>query len=463
MAVPFSDLQAVAPSAIIELFELELNTIQHGVSDTYRFHAGTNLNANGEIVWAGNSYLRFPVEADGFDYNGQGQLPRPKIRISNIMGTITALLLSLPDGLDGAKVTRVRTLARYLDAVNFPGSVNPYGTPDPTAEFPREIYYVDRKSIETRELVELELAAAFDLAGIRAPKRQCIANICQWVYRSAECSYTAPGYYDANDQPVASALADVCGKRLSSCEARFDLYTRTGTVTVGSTTMTLPSTLSILPGEPVRGWGLPAGTTVSAVSSPTTLTLSAASTASSTVTVTGDPSGTGAFMTVTSATGLAVGHLVTGPLMNGATITGISGTTITLSQRPYAVAKAGIYRDVAGDDWIDIPSGTAGITVGMYAFGSFGINKPVIVVEALRVRIDTVTTIKEAYAELFQAFLTIQGFKKSVSSSNVVAYFVDPNPAPASYTFSANQTYSFRDPGRVLPFGSFPGIGAYTA
>lgn len=462
MTVPVSDLQEVAPSAIIELFELELNTTQHGVTDTYRFHAGTSLNANGEVVWAGNSYLRFPVEADGFEYNGQGQLPRPKIRISNIMGTITALLLSLPDGLDGAKLTRVRTLARYLDAVNFPGNVNPYGTPDPTAEFPREIYYVDRKSIETRDVVEFELAAAFDLAGIRAPKRQCIANICQWVYRSAECSYAAAAYYDANDQPVASADADVCGKRLSSCEARFDLFTRTGTVTTGSSTLTLPSTLSILPGEPVRGWGLPAGTTVAAVPSATTLTLSAAATASSTVTVTGDPSGTDAFMTVTSNTGLAVGHRVEGPYMNGATITGISGTTITLSQRPYNVVKNGVYSDVVDYDWIDIPSGTAGITVGMYAFGSFGVNKPVLVVEAFRVRIDTVTTIKDSYSDL-KRFGTVRRAKQSVSSSDVIAYFVDPNPAPASYTFTTDQTYSFRDPGRVLPFGSFPGIGSYTA
>ena len=168
MSVPVSALQEIAPGAIIELFVLELNASQHGTNDVYRFHAGTNLNNNGEVTWNGDAYLRFPVEADGFEYNGNGQLPRPKIRVSNILSTITALLLSLPDGLEGAKVTRIRTLARYLDAVNFPGGVSPY-TPDPTAEFPREIYYVDRKVIENRDLVEFELASAFDLAGVRAP------------------------------------------------------------------------------------------------------------------------------------------------------------------------------------------------------------------------------------------------------------------------------------------------------
>ena len=29
---------------------------------------------------------------------------------------------------------------------------NPFGTPDPTAEFPQEIYFLDRKSTENREL-----------------------------------------------------------------------------------------------------------------------------------------------------------------------------------------------------------------------------------------------------------------------------------------------------------------------
>ena len=51
--------------------------------------------------------------------------------------------------------------------------LNPLGTPDPTAEFPREIYKIDRKSNENRDIVTFELAAVFDLAGIRSPKRQC--------------------------------------------------------------------------------------------------------------------------------------------------------------------------------------------------------------------------------------------------------------------------------------------------
>jgi len=215
------EFQTTAPSAIMELFELQLNTAIHGTNEVYRFHAGSNLNGNGELVWGGKSYLRFPVEAEGFEYNGQGTLPRPKIRISNIFGTITAILLSLPSGIEAAKVTRIRTLARYIDDANFGGGVNPYGTPDPAAEFPREIYYIDRKSAENRDIVEFELVSAFDLAGIRAPKRQCIANICQWVYRSPECGYIGTNYFDASDNAVTNASQDICGKRLTSCRVRF--------------------------------------------------------------------------------------------------------------------------------------------------------------------------------------------------------------------------------------------------
>jgi lambda family phage minor tail protein L len=203
-----AELQKVAPSAIIELFQLELNAAQHGVNETYYFHAGVNATgSNGDIIWNSQIYLAFPIEADGFEYSGNGQLPRPKIRISNVLSTITALLLTLPDGLEGAKVTRIRTLARYIDGVNFSGGTNPYGTPDPTAEFPREVYYVDRKVIETRDVVEFELASAFDLIGVRAPKRQCIANICQWVYKSTECSY--------------SGGLPTCLKTLTDCKAHF--------------------------------------------------------------------------------------------------------------------------------------------------------------------------------------------------------------------------------------------------
>ena len=173
----FSEVQKINPSAIIELFTLQLDNSLHGATTTYRFHSGSNLNANGEIVWAGNAYQRFPIEANGFAYQ-RGQIPRPKLIVSNALGTISAILLTVNqtttgNDLTGATVTRIRTMARFLDAVNFPGSSNPLGTPDPTAEFKRQVYIIDRKATENRNVVEFELAGAIDMAGVRAPKRQC--------------------------------------------------------------------------------------------------------------------------------------------------------------------------------------------------------------------------------------------------------------------------------------------------
>jgi lambda family phage minor tail protein L len=449
MAVPVAELQKISPSSIIELFVLELNLKVHGVTDVYRFHAGTNATgSNGNVVWAGNTYQAFPIEAEGFEYSGNGQLPRPKIRVSNIMGTVTALILSLPSGLEGAKVTRIRTMARYLDAVNFSGGTNPYGTPDPTAEFPREVYFIDRKSAENREVVEYETCSAFDLVGVRAPKRQCIANICQWVYRSTECGYTAAGYYDTNNNPVGSLSLDVCSKRLDSCQTRFSVYTRTGTVTVGSNVWTTTSTTSILPGEPIRGWGLPTGTTVSTVASATTLTLSANATASSSASKTGTVSTTAATLTVANTTGLAVGMAVAGTYLNGASITGISGTTLTLNQRPYQLYKAAtavvMFNPFLFSSTRSITIDTTGLSAGMRVFGSAGID----------------TTI----ATIGTGSITLANYGSlPANGTPLTLYFLPPSPAASTYTFTADTTYAIRTAASELPFGSFPGVGSYTS
>ena len=171
-----TDLQKINPSAIIELLTITTDATLHGSAQTYRFHNGTSLNANGDIVWAGNSYTKMPIQAEGFAYQ-KGQVPRPTLTVSNALGTITAILLDVNkvttgNDLTGAIVKRIRTSARYLDAVNFPGNTNPFGTPDSTAE-DVETYTIDRKSAENREVVQFELAAAIDIAGVYAPKRQC--------------------------------------------------------------------------------------------------------------------------------------------------------------------------------------------------------------------------------------------------------------------------------------------------
>ena len=187
MAYPISETQSINPGSRIELFELTTDAALHGSATTYRFHAGSNSivygnnNSHGNIVWAGNTYIALPLEADGFKY-ANGQLPRPTLTISNATNIITAVLISVNqvtpgNDLTGAVVKRITTLARFLDAANFTGGINPYGTPDPTAEYPQEIYKIDRKSAENRAVVQFELADSFDLANIRIPLRVCTKDL----------------------------------------------------------------------------------------------------------------------------------------------------------------------------------------------------------------------------------------------------------------------------------------------
>ena len=219
----YEELSVLAPSAIIELFELHLDNTLHGSSDVYRWHSGVNDQVTGNLVWNGETYFRVPVQADGFEFKNSGTLPRPTLTIANTDSTVTAILLlvnavTVGNDLAGAEVRRIRTLKKFLDAANFAaGNSNA----DPYASFPEERYFIDRKASEDRNQVTFELASKFDLAGQKIPKRQCIANVCQWEYRSSECGYTGSNFFDINDNAAASLAQDRCGKRLSSCKLRF--------------------------------------------------------------------------------------------------------------------------------------------------------------------------------------------------------------------------------------------------
>lgn len=212
-----SDVQKLSPGQLVDLFELDATAAGGTI---LRWHNGVNGLSN-DVVWQGNTYARFPVEASGFERSGKGAMPRPRLKVANVSGLIGALARELSD-LVGAKITRRRTFSRYLDAVNFAGGVNAQA--DPNVGFPDEIWFVDRKANENGVFVEFELAAAFDVAGVQLPRRQCIQNVCPWGYRSAECGYAGGPVADRNDTPTADASLDQCGKRLASCKLRFGQY-----------------------------------------------------------------------------------------------------------------------------------------------------------------------------------------------------------------------------------------------
>ena len=206
-------LQSLEPSAIIELFELELTQAVNGIDQTYYYHAGTN-ELIADIVFAGKTYSAYPIEADGFEVTSKGTLPRPSMRIANANNAISALIV-LYNPLQ-AKVTRIRTCKKFLDAVNFSGG---NATADPTAKFEDEIWYIDRVANENPQLVEFELTSKLDLTNLALPRRQVLEH-CPWKYRGAECGYTGTAYFDLNDTATTKAN-DQCAKRYTSCAKRF--------------------------------------------------------------------------------------------------------------------------------------------------------------------------------------------------------------------------------------------------
>lgn len=460
----YEDLSVLAPNAIIELFQLHLDATLHGSSDIYYFHNGVNAAVTGNIIWNSQSYVRLPIEATGFDYSSTGSLPRPKLAVSNIGSSITTILLAINvitpgNDLGGAKVVRVRTLKKYLDGE---------AGADPHAKFPDEIWFVDRKSNENSAAVEFELASKFDLAGVMLPRRQIIANICQWVYRSGECGYTGISYYDSNDNAVTSSVNDVCGKRVSSCSARFASFALTGSVTVGSSTLNLTSATIISVGTPVAGFGIPASTTV-ASSSGSAVTLSQAATATSNVTTNGTLQTNITQIIVSSATGLATGMAVSGPYLNaGTTVLAIAGSTITITQ-PATTAivytaqttksaplntilstwRRGAIATTTSDYAMKISGTTAGLSVGMRVMGE-GLPSDY---SAQVTRIVSGTEIKISYARPFAS----SGFSTNYTYT---FYSVSTPISSGAYTFTSNNRYFFRNSSPPeLPFGSFPGAG----
>ena len=207
------DIQGLTLDTVIMLFEVDMTRFNQPV---LRFHAGTN-RVKSDVVWRGNTYTRYPVNATGFEFKASGTLPRPHLAVANITGVISAMCREYSD-LVGVPVTRKRTLARYLDAVNYPNG-NPLANPDEA--FPDDVFFVNQKVRESADVVEFELAVAFDVQGVQLPRRQVITNSCPFRYRGDGCGYAGPPVANANDQPTSDPAQDVCGKRLASCRLRY--------------------------------------------------------------------------------------------------------------------------------------------------------------------------------------------------------------------------------------------------
>jgi lambda family phage minor tail protein L len=183
------------PSSLLSLYELDASAV--GGPHLY-FHDGSSNNYQ-NITLDGQEYTAFPIFMEGFEYDGKGSLPRPRLRAANVNGFVSAYILG-GSSLINARFMRRRIFARYIDAVNFTNGVNPFGTPDPTAVYPDDVFVVNRKVTENRQYVEFELSTPLEIDNVMLPNRQIFAHICGFKYRDSSCGYSGVPVGDKNNR-----------------------------------------------------------------------------------------------------------------------------------------------------------------------------------------------------------------------------------------------------------------------
>lgn len=208
-----SDNQEFSPGQLVTLYELDMTSL--GGTTVYFVEATLSGAA---VVFNGVTYTPIDCQTEGWEYNGQ-ELPRPKFRIANTNQALMAEIYAYDDLL-GAVLTRRRTYSKYLDGQS---------EADPNAQFPLDIYVVERKTMQNKFYIEWELSAYMDFQGTRIPKRRILRDTCThryrtydggFVYTNATCPYTGTGYYTRGGV-ATTAANDACGKRWTDCKLRY--------------------------------------------------------------------------------------------------------------------------------------------------------------------------------------------------------------------------------------------------
>lgn len=210
-------VQSPDAGAQVFLFRLDCTSIGGQV-----YFFTPNAQANGNVSFGGQEYTALDVEFSGYEVTGAGSLPTPTLRLSNTNAVIQGLVNTFGDDLIGCQVQRVRTYARFLD-----------GMPeaDPGAYVGPDTFEIEQKVSENPIFIEWKLSAAIDQQGRMIPGRQALRDTCTARYRrfrdgafdysKASCSYVGGACFDRSGKATTDKAKDVCGRRLSDCEARF--------------------------------------------------------------------------------------------------------------------------------------------------------------------------------------------------------------------------------------------------
>jgi len=212
-----SEAVKLDPSALVSLFQLDTTALGGPV-----WHFTTETRNGATISFGGRVFTALPVEVTGMEISAQGAVQTPTLSIANTDGLLQEIVNTWGD-LEGSRVTRWRTFARFLDGGE---------SPDATAFYGPDVYEIDRKSSDTPEQIQWELSALVDKQGMYVG-RTIIRDICMWRYRvynpatgtfdysKAQCPYTGNKFFDENNQPVVSAADDKPARNLNCCRVRF--------------------------------------------------------------------------------------------------------------------------------------------------------------------------------------------------------------------------------------------------
>lgn len=163
------DIQKFDPGAVVDLFTVDASTIEGGV-----FYFTNQVNELLQpIVWNGNTHAALPCGGEGWAKSVSGAAPRPIFKLDNTQKAVQSAVLAAGD-LIGALLTRTQVFARYLDAVNFAGGVNP--TANPTQILSVDVYVIDKLLKHDKREFQWELCWAMDLPGLKLPRQQVLRD-----------------------------------------------------------------------------------------------------------------------------------------------------------------------------------------------------------------------------------------------------------------------------------------------
>tara|TARA_B100001939_G_scaffold206115_1_gene177346 strand:- start:3801 stop:4997 length:1197 start_codon:yes stop_codon:yes gene_type:complete len=243
------ELTNLTPSSLMTLFEIDFTNVvqsinsslvkdsneiglfpnfEQGKENILRFHNNIKV-FNSYIIWQGKTFFPAPIMAEGFEITSRGVLPSPTLSLSSqteegieALSIIRRVIRKYGD-IVGAKVTRIRTFAKFLDKNNFSDISSPdsqrgiYASnfpeeyePDPYAELPRDVFFVERKASEDKNSINYELSSSLDVEGVKLPRRVVTASKCGFTYRGCGCFYEGDGN---SAQSLADHVYKKCGIR----------------------------------------------------------------------------------------------------------------------------------------------------------------------------------------------------------------------------------------------------------